>query len=193
VTLAIIGGTFNPPHIGHLILAQEVQAEFGFDTVLFVPSSIPAHKPPPGAEAGGATPEDRLRMVRAAIDGVPGFALEDCELRREGVSYTIDTLAHVARCYNIDGKPGLVVGDDLLTGFAAWREPADIARLSTIIVAHRERGEELPFGYPHEYCHNPLIPVSSSSVRDRIRRRLPVRFLVPDAVLRYIEARGLYQ
>jgi nicotinate-nucleotide adenylyltransferase len=188
VTLAIMGGTFDPVHIGHLILAQEVRAELGYDTVLFVPSSLPAHKRPPEASS-----DDRLAMLRAAVDGVSGFAVDDCELRRGGVSYTIDTVAHVAGAYRLDRRPGLVVGDDLVAGFAAWREPEAVAGASEIVLAHRERAEELPFPYPHVYCHNPLVAVSSSSVRERVRRGLPIRFLVPDAVARHIEARGLYR
>jgi len=193
VTLAILGGSFNPVHIGHLILAQEVQAQFAVDLLLFVPAAIPAHKRPPEAEPKGASPDDRLSMLRDAIEGVPGFAADDCELRRGGVSYTIDTLADVSRRYSAAGRPLLILGDDLLAGFGAWREPEVVAERARIVVAHREREEAAAFPYPHEYCNNLLIPVSSSSVRERIGRGLPVRFLVPDAVRLYIEDRGLYR
>lgn len=193
MTLAILGGTFNPVHLGHLILAQEVQSQFGVDLVLFVPAAIPAHKKPPEAEARGASPEERLSMLHAAIEGVPGFAVDDCELRRGGVSYTIDTLADLSSRYPAAGRPLLVIGDDLLAGYDSWREPATVAQRARIVVAHRARAEETPFPYPHEYCHNPLMPISSSSVRERIARGLPVRFLVPEAVRRYVESRGLYR
>jgi nicotinate-nucleotide adenylyltransferase len=193
VTLAILGGTFNPVHIGHLILAQEVQGQFAVDLVLFVPAAIPAHKRPPEAERKGASPDDRICMLRAAIEGVPGFAADDCELRRGGVSYTVDTLADVSRRYPASGRPLLVIGDDLLAGFATWREPEAVAERARIVVARRAREVKAAFPYPHEHCNNLLIPVSSSSVRERIGRGLPVRFLVPEAVRLYIEERGLYR
>jgi nicotinate-nucleotide adenylyltransferase len=193
LTLAVLGGTFNPVHLGHLILAQEVQVEFAVDLVLFVPAAVPAHKRAPEAQTRGASPEDRLRMLGMAIEGVPGFAIDDCELRRGGVSYTIETLADLSRRYPAAGRPLLVIGDDLLPGFEAWREPAAVAERARIVVAHREQKEETPFPYPHEYCHNSLVPISSSSVRERIAKGLPVRFLVPEAVRGYIESRGLYR
>jgi nicotinate-nucleotide adenylyltransferase len=170
-----------------------VQAQFGVDLVLFVPAAVAAHKPPPEAGPGSASPVDRLRMLGAALEGVPGFATDDCELRRGGVSYTVDTLQDITRRYPEAGRPLLVVGDDLLAGFGSWREPAAVAGQSRIVVAHRSSAAEVPFPYPHEYCHNPLFPLSSSAVRERVRRGLPIRFLVPEAVRLHIEARGLYR
>jgi len=193
VTLAVIGGTFDPVHLGHLILAEEIRAEFSLDRVLFVPAFAPAHKSAPDPAAGGASPADRLRMLECAIGSVAGFAVDDCEIRRGGVSYTIDTLGELIRSYAPEGKPALVIGDDLIEGFPLWRKPEAIAATADLILAHRSSAEERPFPYPHVWAHNLLIPVSSSLIRSRIRRGLPVRFLLPEGVRQFIEARGLYR
>ena len=111
--LLVLGGSFNPVHIGHLIIADELRAEFGYDLVVLVPSLRPPHKEleeEPG-------PERRLAMLSLAVGEDPGIAVDDCELRRGGTSYTIDTLSDISSRYAIEGKPGLIVGDDLVRGF----------------------------------------------------------------------------
>ena len=118
--LAILGGTFNPVHIGHLFLAEEVQALLGYDRILFVPANIPVHKTMP-VEVGA---RHRLRMLHAlAVAGCPGL-VEDCELERGGNSYTIDTLSYVLERFRPEGRPGLIIGEDLVEGFPAWRQAA---------------------------------------------------------------------
>jgi nicotinate-nucleotide adenylyltransferase len=188
VRLLVFGGSFNPIHVGHLILAEELRGEFGYDIALLVPSRQPPHKElvdDPG-------PEHRLAMLRAAAEGDPGLAVDDCELKRSGPSYTIDTLSDVARRYPIEGKPGLVLGDDLVQGFAGWKEPGAIARAADIICAHRSDPSELSLAFPHRYAHNSIVEVSSSAIRDRIRSGRPFRRLMDAAVFRYIVEHGLY-
>lgn len=185
--ILLFGGTFNPVHWGHLVLAEELREEFGYDLVLFVPSARPPHKEiasDPGAER-------RLEMLTLALSGNPGFAIDGCELSRPGLSYTIDTLRHIAQRPDLDGKPGLVIGDDLVPGFASWHEPASIAAEADIVVARRD-GRDAPLGFPHRRASNRLIPVSSSEIRDRVASGRSIRYLVPDAVRKYIEEGGLY-
>ncbi len=185
--LLVFGGTFNPIHLGHLILAEELKAEFGYDLVLFVPSARPPHKElreDPGAPA-------RLSMLRLAIQDNPGFAVDNCELSRSGPSYTIDTLRGLSSRHVFEGKPGLVLGDDLAAGFPSWKEPCAIASESDLILARR--GEErVVLDFRHKKASNRLIPLSSSEIRGLIHRGRSVRYLVPDPVVEYICERGFY-
>jgi nicotinate-nucleotide adenylyltransferase len=188
VRLLVFGGSFNPIHVGHLILAEDLRDEFGYDLALLVPSRQPPHKElmdDPG-------PEHRLAMLRAAAEGDRGLAADDCEMRRDGPSYTIETLSDIARRYPIEGKPGLVLGDDLIPGFQDWKEPTAVAQAADIICAHRSSASEMPLAFSHRYAHNSLIDVSSSMVRDRIRSGRPFRRLLDAAVFHYIVEHGLY-
>jgi nicotinate-nucleotide adenylyltransferase len=186
--LLVLGGSFNPVHIGHLVMADELRAEFGYDLVLLVPSLRPPHKD----LEGDPGEERRLAMLKLAVEDDPKLAIDDCELRRAGPSYTIDTLRDLASRYAITGKPGLVVGDDLIPGFPSWRNPAEIADAADIVCAHRSSEEELPMPFPHRYAHNSIIKVSSSMVRRRIADGQPFRRLLAPGVYRYIVENGLY-
>lgn len=186
--LLVFGGSFNPLHLGHLVAAEELRAEFGYDLVLLVPSRDPPHKElesDPGASR-------RLAMLRIAAEGDPELAVDDCELKRSGLSYTIDTLSDIQKRYSIEGKPGLILGDDLVPGFPSWRNPAEIAEAADIVCAHRSREEELPLSFPHRYAHNSMVRISSSMVRERIASGKPFRRLLDPGVFRYIVEHGLY-
>jgi nicotinate-nucleotide adenylyltransferase len=184
----ILGGTYNPVHIGHLMLADEVREAFGYERVVFVPSYRPPHK----KVAWDIAPEHRLAMLRLAVEGFPGAVVEDCEIKRGSVSYTIDTIAYVASHYDVEGKPGLVIGDDLAEGFSDWRDPGRIADACDLIVAHRNRIEEVELGYPHRYLDNMLLPISSTEIRERIGQGRPFRYLVPKTVYEYIVREHVY-
>ncbi|MBN2508737.1 MAG: nicotinate (nicotinamide) nucleotide adenylyltransferase [Spirochaetales bacterium] len=184
---AIIGGSFNPPHIGHLQLAEEVKT-LGFERIIFVPSNISAHKPL--IERPSAL--QRLEMTRLAAD-IAGAVTEDCEIRRGGVSYTIETVQYCKNKYRVTGRPAVVIGDDLLKGFSMWKCASELAEQAQIIIAHRVSEQRLPFEYAHVYMDNYMLPVSSSQIRALRAEGKAYRFLVPPAIFDYIEDRNLYE
>jgi nicotinate-nucleotide adenylyltransferase len=188
VKLAILGGSFNPVHIGHLFLAEAVLSELGYDRILLVP----AYQSPFKLDAQRGSPEDRMAMLAASIAGDPRITIDDSEIRRKGVSYTIDTLADIIRRYGPEGKPGLVLGDDLAQDFPTWRQAGDIVNQGDIIIAHRSAVEEAVFPYPHRWLKNEIMEISSALVRDRIRTSANWRYLVPAGARHIIEDRLLY-
>jgi len=188
VRALILGGTFNPVHIGHLFIAEEVRTTLGYDEVLFIPAFLPVHKDTrPVLDAA-----HRLRMLALAVCGHPPFRVEDCEIRRGGPSYAIDTVEELAADGRFTGKPGLLIGDDLLPGFASWRDADRLARMVDLVVVHRSGVPEAATCFPHRVVENPVLGVSSSDIRRRIAEGRSIRFLVPDEVRLYIERNGLY-
>lgn len=183
----IIGGTFNPVHIGHLMLAEEVRVQEGFDRVVFVPSNKPAHK-----VVDGTTVDQRLAMLRLAVAGYD-VVLETCELARDGISYSIDTVRYVLGHYSLTGRPALVLGDDLFETFDTWKDAGELSRMAELLVAHRRFAHQLSSPWPHRYLDNKLIDVSSTEIRTRVRRQLAWKALVPPAVAAYIETHHLYR
>jgi len=188
VTAAILGGTFNPVHIGHLVLALEAREAFGYDRVILVPANLPVHKDTTPIIAGA----HRLAMLRLAIEGCEGLLVDDGELARGGPSWTVDTVAELVPRYGITGRPGLVIGDDLAAGFASWKDAERLAGSVDLILARRSLERHLAFAWPHRLLENTLIAISSSEIRRRVAAGRAVRFLVPESVAAYIGAHGLY-
>ena len=191
--LAVLGGSFNPPHIGHLALAEDVRITFGYDKVLFIPVHVPPHK----QLASGATDKDRLKMVSLAIKGNACFDVDACEIKRGGVSYTIDTLRLLKDRYRnvLEGKIGLIIGDDLAEGVAAGDGADQIPAEADIILACRNHSDvtKLDFPYEHKTILNDVVSVSSSEIRQKIASGKSYRYLVANEVYRYIESRHLYE
>jgi len=187
---AILGGSFNPVHIGHLFLADAALARFGYDRVILVPAFQSPFKDSPQ----GSSPKDRLDMLFSSIAGDPRLTVDDCELSREGLSYTIDTVKNIISRYEIEGKPGLIIGDDLASTFSDWKGPEEIARLTDIIIARRlDSDTELAaFPFPHKTLDNELINVASARIRKKISAGEAWRYLVPPGARCIIEDRGLY-
>jgi len=188
--LAILGGSFNPFHLGHLFLADAVLSELRYDRVVMVPAYISPFKPAaPGMEDSAA---DRLEMLAASIGVDPRLAVDSCEIKREGVSYTVDTVADIIRRYNPDGKPGLIIGDDLAADFPKWHKSGEILSMADIIIARRVHSGRLEVPYPNTQITNDIMGISSGAVREKIASNSAWRSLVPDAARIIIEDRRLY-
>ncbi len=186
---AIFGGTFNPVHCGHLFIAEEVRTVFGYDAVIFVPANKPVHKD----NAPILDPAHRLAMLALAIAGSPGFLVDDCEIRRGGATYSIDTIREMVKNHGISGRPGFIIGDDLVPGYPSWKEADRLSRETDLIVARRTSLEPPAFPFPHRTALNTILPISSSEIRRRLSEKRTVRFLLPDGVVSYIAANRLYE
>ncbi|MDR1129076.1 MAG: nicotinate (nicotinamide) nucleotide adenylyltransferase [Treponema sp.] len=185
--LAILGGSFNPVHLGHLYLAESA-LKMGYDRLVLVPAYSSPFKP----GVRDAAPQDRLDMLAASAPADPRFAVDDCEIRREGVSYTIDTIADIMGRYCPEGKPGLILGDDLAEGFTGWRDYGKIIALTDIIIARRLSSKPVFFPYPYRQLDNAILDISSRDIRSRIRGGESWRYLMPEGARFIIEDRGLY-
>ncbi len=194
--VGILGGTFNPPHIAHLVCAQEARWQLGLDRVLLMPVHTPPHKEAPGDPGA----ELRFAMCEAAAEGDPGLEVSRLEIDRGGPSFTVDTLRAV-----LAGAPDdeltFVLGGDQAQGLATWREAAALPGLARLAVAEREGvgredlRERLAGLVPEDrlvFFDMPRLDVSSSDVRRRVGAGRPIRHLVPDAVAHRITAEALY-
>ena len=194
--LGVLGGTFNPPHLGHLVCAQEAYQQLELERVLLIPTLTPPHKvllDDPG-------PAHRLELCRLAACDDDRFEVSDLECRRGRPSYTVDTLEELHATVQ-DSELYLIVGGDIATGLPQWREPARVLELATLAVADREGTtrssievalDRVPGGERVKFFTMPHIAISSTMVRRRLGDRQSVRYLVPDAVIEYIERHSLY-
>ena len=208
--VAILGGTFDPIHAGHLRAAIEVREALGADELRLIPCALPPHRAQPGASA-----EQRLAMLKAAIVGIPELRCDARELGRSGPSYTVDTLESIRGELGPARSIVLVLGADAFHGLPKWYRWRDLVRLAHIAVLTRPdahglidpRLEELlaerATSKAQELSESaagrilrleiPPLPISSTLIRARLRQRRSVRFLVPDAVIEHIEALALYR
>jgi len=186
---AVLGGTFDPVHIGHLYLAEEVLISYGYDHIFLIPTYSPPHK----EQSGKINSQDRFFLLKTAVQKRDEFIVEDCELKREGVSYTIDTINYLLSNYPIQEKPGLVIGDDLIDGFKKWKSVDKLIKNCDILVAKRQWRNKREFDVPHRYIDNVILPISSTDIRRRIEEGMAYRYLVPDSVYEHIENKKLYK
>ncbi len=195
--IGILGGTFNPPHLGHLVCAQEAYLQLDLNRVMLIPARTPPHKPvedEPGAE-------HRLELCRCAVDGDERFEVSGLEVGRTGTSYTVDTLEEL-NSRAPDSELFLIVGGDVAAGLPSWREPERVLELATLAVAKRrgttrEKVQQaltgLAGGDRSEYFRMPRIGISSTMIRRRVRAGEPIRYLTPAPVAEYIERHNLYR
>ena len=188
--LALLGGSYNPIHIGHLALADAVYRTYAYDRIAFVPAFLSPFK----TAYENCSLEDRITMVQHAIQGNPAFYCELCEAQRGGVSYTIDTVQFLYKTNpQIEGKIGLIIGDDLLAQFYQWHEAEKLLTSVDLITGKRNNdiytAASLP---PHQCLENEVLPLSSTAIRHAIKEKKSWRYLVPPAVYTYIIEHNLY-
>ena len=183
--IGILGGSFNPPHIGHMILAEFVKEYLNLDKIIFVPCNIPPHKRKSEIVSG----KHRLKMLELALKGRKDYLVSDVELKRGGISYTVDTLKILKKRYPKD-KLFLIIGSDLYQDFSTWYKPEEIRKLVKLVVVVRallKRKERNVI-----FLKMPKIEISSSLIRERLRKGLSIRWFVPEEVRKYILRNRLY-
>jgi nicotinate-nucleotide adenylyltransferase len=188
--IGIYGGTFDPIHHGHLITAQLVRELRNLDKIIFIPSFISPHK----MKLDVSISEHRIKMLKLAIENVPYFDWSDFEIMREKVSYTIDTLLEMKKQYD---EIELIVGADNIKTFHRWKSPEEILKLTTLIVLRRrtdaDSGHENKYMEKAVFLETPRIDISGTIIRQRVRQSLPIDFLVPQNVMKYIYDLKLYK
>ena len=194
--MGIFGGTFDPIHLGHLILAEQCRESCKLDRVWFVVAGVPPHKP-----VGRTAVAHRLEMVRIAIAGHPAFSVSEIEAMRPGPHYSVETLESVHRDQP-DHDLFFMIGADSLVDLPTWREPARITQLATIVVVNRPGIEEIdpaslpqfgPRSHPLVSVTIPPVGIASTDLRRRLVEGRSIRYMVPRGVEAYIEAQGLYR
>jgi len=187
--VGMLGGTFDPIHIGHLITAQFLLELRNLEKIIFIPCYISPHK----THGNYSLPEHRINMIRLALNGIDRFSFSNIEVQREGISYTYDTLLELKKDY---ADIELIIGYDNLSKFDTWKEPDKVIELAKLVVMNRKiyEPETKQDKYSHAaiYVDTPHIEVSSTVIRERIRSNLPVDFLVTEKVKEYIYSNKLY-
>lgn len=196
--IGILGGTFNPIHFGHLILGQSAKEEFGLDQVLVMPTKNPAYK----TISGGVCEQNRIDMVQLAIRDFPYFKFSDIELRRDGTTYTVDTLKELTD-ENPDCKYYFIMGADSLYQIETWKDTKKILQMADVLVASRNDSRSaldaqidyLENQYQGQIYHlnSPSIEISSNEIRKRNISGQSIHFFLPESVIEYIERNGLYE
>ncbi|HEY2897696.1 MAG TPA: nicotinate-nucleotide adenylyltransferase [Gemmatimonadaceae bacterium] len=189
--LGVLGGTFDPPHIGHLLAASDAFEALALDKLLFVPAKVPPFK----SRTVQASADQRQRMLELTLGDDPRFEASRIELDRDGLSFTVDTLEALET-----ETPGvslfMLIGEDLATQIASWRDAARIADLATIVVLVRatlETGSALESTLPMTRLTTRRIELSSTEIRERVKTGRPIRGFVTDAVAAFVHAAGLYR
>lgn len=190
--IGIFGGTFDPPHVGHLLMASDTRDALELDTLIFVPAGAQPFKVDSPPEAPG---QDRLEMVRLAVADDANYSVEDAEINRKGLSFTVDTLEHLA-ARHAGSKLFFLLGEDAMAGFPQWRNPQRILELATLAVVMRSGAEGQGARRNPENViavSTRQVDVSSTEIRERRRAGKSIKGFVPESVERYIDARGLYR
>ena len=199
--IGVFGGSFNPVHNGHLILAEQIREIAGLDKVIFVP----AHVSPFKIGADQPSGEDRLNMVKLSIEGAPGMEVSDFEILREGPSYTYDTLMHFKEVFGENAQVFFLLGTDTLEKLEYWKKGPELIENFGFISIYRKGLDKtvidgicagLKVKYPTcdiRCFETPELEISSSDLRERLRFGQSIKFLTPDCVIDYINEHGLYQ
>ena len=187
--VGIFGGTFDPIHNGHLITAQSVREIRNLDKILFIPSFVSPHK----TDINSAKPEHRLAMIKLATENIVFFDYDDYEIKKGGISYTIDTLREFKMRFN---EIEIIIGYDNIFKFHTWKEPDEIMKLAKVIVLKRKSSH--PFTLEDKYVKAAVfvetrgIEISATDIRKRVNKGKPIHYLVPEKVKEYIYNFNLY-
>jgi nicotinate-nucleotide adenylyltransferase len=189
--IGLFGGSFNPPHLAHLVAAEIARDQFDLEQVWWIPNATPPHK----SDEGLAGVEHRLAMTRAAVADNPAFSVCELEVQRAGVSYTVQTVRALQEQHP-DTDFGLLIGSDSLDHFAEWHRPNEIADRVDLVVYKRPGGIEAVaeprFANRVRYVAAPVMEISSTEIRSRCRAGRSIRYLVPESVRTYINDHDLY-
>ena len=189
--ICLFGGTFDPPHIGHLLIAQTVCEAEHFDKILFIPANKPPHKDV------NTSLEDRLAMLNTAVEGNPNFHISDVEIRRGGISYTIDTVKMIKEDFvHENDEIFYLIGSDSLMEFHNWKAPRGILDECQVVVAIRPgfRPSDIPAWILHriQFANIPRFEISSTNIRHRWKENKTIRYMVTLPVWEYIHEHNLY-
>ncbi|MCM8805999.1 MAG: nicotinate-nucleotide adenylyltransferase [Candidatus Omnitrophica bacterium] len=188
--IGIFGGSFDPVHIGHLIIAESARNQFCLEKIIFIPAGIPPHR-----DALIATGRHRLEMTKLAIADNPNFEVSDIEIKKEGISYTYETLQIIQKQLNAEFY--IIVGWDAFVILPSWYNAEKLAEQFPFIVAPRivekQQAFQFPFQVKYEMLDIPRIEISSTLIRRKIKAGQSIRYLVPDSVLKYIYQEKLYE
>lgn len=189
--LGILGGTFDPIHMGHLVLAEQVREQFQLDRVIFIPSASPPHK----TEEELSSANHRFEMTKLALEGNRYFFVSDIELKREGLSYTVETLRRLKELYN-DSEIYFLTGSDVLDEITTWKDPEEIYKLAKVVIAVRPGFDKLDpedhFAQKSIIARITGVNISSTQIREKVRKGESIKYLVPSKVEEYIKKRNLY-
>jgi len=186
--IGILGGTFNPPHIGHLVLAQEALKQLNLEKIIFIPTFIPPHKKVKDNNA-----YVRYRMAALSCAGNPHFEASRIELKRRSVSYSVDTLQALKNKYGKNAKLFFITGSDSLGELESWRKIGRILKLATFVIAVRPGFPVRKTKRKIKFIRIPEVGLSSSMIRDRVRRLQPIKYMVPEPVRKFIIKHRLYK
>jgi nicotinate-nucleotide adenylyltransferase len=192
VRIGVFGGTFDPPHIGHLLVANDAREALELDRLIFVPVGAQPFKVDIPPVASG---QDRLEMVRLAVADDANYVVDDAEINRKGLSFTVDTLEHLSE-RNPAARLFLLMGEDVLAGFEKWRSPARIRELATLVAVSRgglAGAVTDPATSAVMRVSTRRVDVSSTEIRERRRAGKSIKGFVPESVERFIDVRGLYR
>ena len=197
--IGILGGTFDPVHLGHLIIAEEVRSNLGLDKILFVPAGVPWMRENEGVSAG----KHRLNMVDLAVKSNPHFQSSSIEIDRQGVTYTADTLETLLEDLDHEVELSFIMGMDVLEKFHLWKSPETVVELCSLVIVNRPGNQavdvnEVVKKYPEagaklRIINVPRMEISSSEIRERVRQEKSLKYLVSEEVIDYIDQNNLYK
>ena len=195
--IGVLGGTFDPIHMGHLAIAEQARDQLELEEVCFVPAGAPWMK----AGQALSSAQDRLCMVRKAVEDNPFFRVSTVELDRSGPSYTVDTLRELQEDYGPDARLFFILGTDAFARFGEWKDPEGILALATLVVVDRpgdtasteEVEDRMGIAGRVEHVRSIRLEISAMDIRRRVAEGESIRYLAPESVERHIYARGLYR